>query len=142
MGWKAAGSFNSVGLRLDCAGGTANAPGRTVIATRVCPSGARCVIERMSAKVADVGNADQIYFAIERNGASIGTGFNRIPGIEFDFQSQIEVGEELAPGTIDIVAYNISGMSTTIEPDALAVAQTIRCQAWYSGKLLAQERGR
>jgi hypothetical protein len=46
----------------------------------------------------------------------------------------------LTPGLIEIVAYNISGMTTSIEPAALA-AIAVNCQAWWTGNLLSERGG-
>ncbi len=138
---KNAGDFNATGLKTSVPGGTANAPGRVVLIARTIPSGAKAFLEKWSAKVVDVGLADQIYFAILRNGSPIQSGMERIPAIQFDTQSQIELSLLLTPGYIEIVAYNISGMAVTIEPDAIGASTAVNCQAWWSGGLLSERGG-
>lgn len=109
-------------------------PNRVVLASRIIPSGARARLDIFSAKVVDLGNADQIYFSVERNGAPIASGWEEVPGIQFEYQSQQLVGIELAPGEVQLVAYNISGSTYS---DALPTATDVRCQAWLQGQLLA-----
>lgn len=137
---KNGGDFNATGLKTSCVAGSPTMPGRTVIASRVIPAGAKAYLERWSAKVVDVGNADQIYFAITKNGQAIQSGMERIPAIQFDYQAQIELNVLLTPGLIEIIAYNISGMNTSIEPDAIA-ATAVNCQAWWAGNLLSERGG-
>lgn len=131
-----AGDFNATGAISSVPGGTTNAPGRLVIASRAVPSGVKAFLEKWSAKVVDVGNADQIYFAITKNGNPIQAGAERIPAIQFDYQAQIDLNVLLTPGQIEIIAFNISGMSATIEPQAAAVAVSVNCQAWWTGNLV------
>lgn len=109
-------------------------PNRIVLVSRTVPSGARVKLDIFSAKVVDLSNADQIYFSVERNGSAIASGWEQVPGLQFEYQSQQLVGIELAPGEIQLVAYNISGTSLT---DALPTSTDIRCQAWLQGQLLA-----
>lgn len=135
-----AGDFNATGPKTSVPAGTTGSPGKAVIASRVIPAGAKAYLEKWSAKVVDVGNADQIYFAITKNGNALQSGMERIPAIQFDFQSQIDLNVLLTPGLIEIIAYNISGMSVTIEPDA-NVAVPVNCQAWWTGNLAAEKRG-
>jgi len=134
-----AGDFNATGLKTSVPAGTTNDPGRAVIASKVIPSGAKALLLVWSAKVVDVGNADQIYFAITKNGTPIQSGAERIPAIQFDYQAQIELNLLLTPGLIEIIAFNISGMSITIEPDA-NVAVPVNCQAWWSGNLMSERQ--
>lgn len=138
MAPRAGGDFNQTGLKVSVPGGTTNSPGKTVIASRVIPSAAKAILENWSAKVVDVGNADQIYFAITKNGVAIQAGLERIPAIQFDYQAQIALNVLLTPGLVEIIAYNISGMSTTIEPDAIPVATAVNCQAWWTGSLVSE----
>lgn len=134
------GDFSATGPKTLCVAGSTGFPGRTVLAARTIPAGAKARLDKWSAKVVDVGNADQIYFAILKNGIPIQSGMERIPGIQFDYQAQIELNVLLTPGYIEIVAYNISGMSTTIESQALA-ATDINCQAWWIGTLTSERGG-
>lgn len=138
MAPRAGGDFNVTGVKSSVPGGTTNAPGKLTIASRIVPSACKVILERWSAKVVDVGNADQIYFAIMKNGVPVQAGLERIPAIQFDYQAQIELNVLLTPGFVEIVAFNISGMSTTIEPDALAVATAVNCQAWWTGSLVSE----
>lgn len=137
---KNGGDFNATGIKTSCVAGTTNSPGRTVIASRTIPAGAKAYLEKWSAKVIDVGSADQVYFAIMKNGSPIQAGMERIPGVQFDYQAQIDLNVLLTPGLIEIVAFNISGMSTTIEADAIA-AIAINCQAWWTGNLTSERGG-
>ena len=138
---KPAGDFSASSQVISVPGGTTQAPGRAVIATRTLAGGATAIIQRWSAKVIDAGNSDQIYFSIQRNGAALEIGKERVPGIEFDFQSQLEINSSVYSGEISIVAFNISGMSATIEPTALGAPVAIRCQAWWAGILLSERGG-
>lgn len=140
MQQKNGGDFNATGIKTSCVAGSTNAPGRTVIASRTIPAGAKAYLERWSAKVVDIGNADQIYFAILKNGSAVQSGMERIPAIQFDYQAQIELNVLLTPGLVEIVAYNISGMATSIEADALAVV-AVNCQAWWTGSLTSERGG-
>ena len=140
MDMKNGGDFNATGVTTSCAAGSTNFAGRTVLASRTIPAGAKAFLERWSAKVVDVGSADQIYFAILKNGQAIQSGMERIPAIQFDYQAQIELNVLVTPGFIEIVAFNISGMTTSIESAALA-AIAINCQAWWSGNLLSERGG-
>lgn len=133
------GDFNATGVRTSVPAGTTNTPGRAVIASRTIPAGAKAYLEKWSAKVIDIGSADQVYFAITKNGSPIQSGMERIPAIQFDYQGQIDLNVLLTPGLIEILAYNISGMSTTIEPDA-NVAISVNCQAWWTGGLVSERR--
>lgn len=139
---KNGGDFSVTGLKTAClATANPNFPSKTTIASRVIPAGAKAFLQRWSAKVIDVGNADQIYFAILKNGTPIQAGMERIPGIQFDYQSQIDLNVLLTPGLIEIVAYNISGVVNTLEPDAIAGGVTINCQAWWIGNLVSERGG-
>lgn len=140
MQMKNGGDFNATGVTTSCATGSTNFPGRTVLVSRTIPAGAKAFLEKWSAKVVDVGSADQIYFAILKNGQAIQAGMERIPAIQFDYQAQIDLNVLLTPGLIEIVAYNISGMTTSIEPTALA-AIAVNCQAWWTGNLLSERGG-
>lgn len=140
MQQKNGGDFNATGVKTSCVAGSTNRPGRTVIASRTIPAGAKAFLERWSAKVVDIGNADQIYFAIMKNGAAVQSGMERIPALQFDYQAQIDLNVMLTPGLIEIVAFNISGMSNTIEADATA-AVAVNCQAWWTGNLLSERGG-
>lgn len=132
------GDFNVTGTKVSVPGGTTNAPGKVTIASRVIPSAAKALLQTWSAKVVDVGNADQIYFSITKNGVAVQAGLERIPAIQFDYQAQIALNVLLTPGLIEIIAYNISGMSTTIEPDSIAAATAVNCQAWWTGSLVSE----
>lgn len=136
-----AGDFSATGRKTSVPGGLAGVPGRAVLIARTIPSGAKAFLEKWSAKVVDVGNADQIYFAILRNGSPVQSGMERIPAIQFDNQAQIELNVLLTPGYIEIIAYNISGMSVTVEPDAIGAPTAVNCQAWWSGNLLSERGG-
>ena len=139
---KIAGDFSATGVRQTVPGSSNTfIPGKTVLASRVIPAGAKAILEYFSAKVVDIGSADQIYFAITRNGIPIQSGVDRIPGLQFDYQSQIRLGIVLLPGLIEIIAYNISGMLSSIEPDAIVAATDIRCQAYWVGALTSERGG-
>lgn len=139
---RQAGDFSATGLKVAAAGATGiGFPGKTILISRIIPAGSKAVLERWSAKVIDLADADQIYFAILKNGIPLQSGMERIPGIQFEYQPQIDLNVVLGPGLIEIVAYNISGMSATIEPDALAIATIVNCQAWWSGSLLSERGG-
>lgn len=139
---KKGGDFNATGIKSSIPGSTTTSiPGRVVLVSKVIPSGATAYLKFWSAKVIDVGNADQVYFAITRNGTPIQSGMERIPGFQFDYQAQIEMGILVRSGLIEIVGYNISGMLATIESDALAVAVAVNCQAWWIGDLLSERGG-
>lgn len=133
------GDFNATGVKTSVPAGTTGVPGRAVMASRVIPAGSKALLERWSAKVVDVGNADQIYFVIAKNGASIQSGMERIPAIQFETMNQIDLNVLLTPGLIEILAFNISGMSVTIEPDA-NIAVPVNCQAWWSGNLVTERQ--
>lgn len=137
---KPAGDFNQTGLTISTPGSVTNAPTRTVLASRIIPAGAKAFLEIWAARVVDIGNDNQIYFAIERNGQAIQAGAQRIPGQQFTYQPQIALNAYLPPGLLEIVAYNISGVPVTIEPDAIA-AVAIKCQAWWTGTLLSERGG-
>ena len=107
---------------------------RTVLVSRVVPSGCRLLLEQYSAKVIDLANSDQVYFSIERNAQAIESGLERVPGEQFDVQSTITLDLEIPPGTIELVVYNISGAAQ--EPNAVGAATDIRCQAWCRAKLI------
>lgn len=136
-----AGSFSATGTVISVPGGTATVPGKAVLASRVVPSGGAVELESWSANVIDSGNSNQIYFAILRNGSPIGSNLNRVSGELFGNQAILNLREALYPGLIEIVAYNISGMNTSIEADALEVAVSVRCQAWFTGVLLSERGG-
>lgn len=138
---KKGGDFNGTGLKTSCVAGSTIVPGRTVLVSRVIPAGAKAFLERWSAKVVDIGNADQIYFAITKNGLPIQSGMERIPALQFDYQAQIDLNVLLTPGLIEVVAYNISGMLTAIEPDAIAAGVAVNCQAWWIGSLTSERGG-
>lgn len=128
--------FNITSQRINVPGSTnGQTPNRVVLASRTVANGARVRITIFAGKVVDLANADQIYFAIERNSQAIMPGYERIPGLQFEYQAQQLVGIDLPPGEIQLVAYNISGAAQ--EADALGVATDIRCQAWSQGNLLA-----
>lgn len=139
-GFKLAGDFNRTGLKVSVPGGTTNTPGKAILVSGVIPAGARAFLELWSAKVIDIANSNQVYFVITKNGQSVQAGSERIPGTMFDFMSQMSLNLQLTPGLIEIAAYNISGMSTTIEPDAIA-AVPVNCQAWWAGSLLSERMG-
>lgn len=137
---KIGGDFSATGIKTAVPAGTAGIPGSITLVSRVIPSGAPVFLKNWSAKVIDVANADQIYFAILRNGTPIQSGLERIPALQFDFQPQIDLSLYLSPGLIEIKAYNISGMLTSIEPEAIA-AVIVNAQAWWAGVLLSEKGG-
>lgn len=136
-----AGDFSATGIRTQIPVGTTGIPGRVSLVRRTIPAGAKAFLKLWSAQVIDIGNADQVYFAVMRNGAPVQAGMDRIPGLQFQYQPQIDLGLFLTPGEIEIIGFNISGMSTTIEPDAIAGAVAINAQAWWSGNLLSDRGG-
>ncbi len=139
---KPAGDFSASAPRqVSVPGGTLQAPGQAVIVSRTLAGGAAAMLQEWSAKVIDVGNSDQIYFAIVRNQAPIQAGSERIAGLQFDAQGKMSLNMQVRSGEIAIVAYNISGMSATIEPSALPGAIAIACEAWWSGILLSSRGG-
>lgn len=129
--------FNITSQLVTCSGSAGITALRTVLAFRDVPNGARIRIDVFSAKVVDLANSDQIFFALERNGNAIAPGYERIPGIQFDYQAQQAINIEVAPGRIELVAYNISGALTSIEPNAIGAPVDVRCQAWVTASLLA-----
>lgn len=129
--------FNITSQLVTCSGSLGIIALRTVLAFRDVPNGARLRIDVFSAKVVDLANSDQIFFAIERNAVPIAPGYERIPGIQFDYQAQQAINIELAPGRIELVAYNISGALTSIEPNAIGAPVDVRCQSWITASLLA-----
>ena len=137
---KEAGDFSATSLTVSVPGGTTNVPGRTTLVTKSLPMGAAGILTKWSAHVVDASGADQVYFQICRNGFPI-SGYERIPGVQFDNQGQIELNENILPGEISIVAFNISGMTTSIEAGAVDTAIPIKCQAWFQGKLLSERGG-
>ena len=141
MALQAAGDFSASGVTVSVPGGSVGFPGRVTLVSRTLASGAAALLTKWSAKVVDIGNSDQIYFQICRNGQPIQSGLERIPGVQFDYQSQIELNLAVGGGELTIVALNISGMSTTIEPAALAGSVAIQCQAWWAGNLLSERGG-
>ena len=136
-----AGAFSGTGTVQSVPGGTATAPGRLVLVSRVIPNGCALLLNNWSANVIDVGNSNQIYFALLRNGSPIAPNLVRVPGETFGAQSILDVQENVRAGTIEIVAFNISGMNTTLEADALGAAVAVRCQAWFTGTLLSERGG-
>lgn len=140
---KLAGDFNATGLIVTVPGSVTpfTKPGQATLVTRTIPSGAMARLRQWSAKVIDVGNSDQIYFAILLNGMPVASGTNRIPGVEFDYQPQLDVNVLLNPGELSIVAYNISGMNQAIEANAVVGPADTKCQAWFSGDLLSERGG-
>ena len=136
---RAGGDFNANGVSTLSPGSVTNFATRTVLVARTIPAGAKCLLEKWSARVIDIGNDNQVYFAIQRNGIAIQSGFERIPGEQFTYTPQLELNVLLASGLIEIVVFNISGVPVTIEPAALA-ARSIQCTAWWSGSLIS-ERG-
>ena len=139
--YKRAGSFSATGQVVSVPGGTSTQPGKVVLAQRVVPSGCAIEMESWSAAVIDIGNSNQIYFALTRNGVPIGSNLARVPGEVFNNQAILDIKEAVYAGVIEVIAYNISGMSTSIEPDAIAVATPVRCQAWFTGTLLSERGG-
>lgn len=136
-----AGDFSVTGLRTSIPVGTSSIPGRVVLARRTIPAGATAFLKLWSANVLDIGNADQVYFAVMKNGSPVQAGMDRIPGTQFQYQPQIDLGLFLQAGEIEIVGFNISGMLTTIEPDAIVGAVVVSAQAWWSGSLLSDKGG-
>ena len=141
MALQNAGDFSASGLIVSVPGGTVGFPGRATLVAKTLAAGAAALLTKWSAKVVDIGNSDQIYFHICRNGQPIQSGLERIPGLQFDFQSQIDLNLAVGGGEISIVALNISGMSNTIEPSAIAGSVTIQCQAWWAANLLSEKGG-
>lgn len=137
---KAAGDFNLSGLKTSCPAGSTNFPSRTVLCSRTIPQGAQAHLISWMGNVIDIGNNNQVYFSIQRNGQSIQAGLDRIPGEQFQYQPQLPLNFMVAPGLIEIVAYNISGMSATIEPSAVA-GVAVNCQASLQGELLSEKGG-
>ena len=138
---KKAGAFSGTGTVQSVPGGTATAPGRLTLVSRVIPNGCALLLNNWSANVIDIGNSNQIYFALLRNGNPIAPNLFRVPGETFGAQQILDVQEHVYAGTIEIVAFNISGMNTTLEPDAIAAAVPVRCQAWFTGTLLSERGG-
>lgn len=136
------GDFNATGAKVSLtAPASTSTPSRTVLVSRTIPSGAMAILKTWSAKVVDIGNADQVYFAILKNGSPIQSGMERIPGVQFDYQPQLQLDILLTPGLIEIVGYNITGMLTTIEADAVAAPIAVAAQAWWTGELLSERGG-
>lgn len=133
------GDFNSNGVTTLAVGSVTSFPTRTVLASRVIPAGTKAVLVKWSARVIDIGNDNQVYFSIQRNGIAIQAGFERIPGEQFTYTPQLDLNVLIASGLIEIVVFNISGVPVSIEPNALA-ARNINCVAWWIGSLIS-ERG-
>jgi hypothetical protein len=136
-----AGDFGATGRTTVIPVGTSSIPGRVSLVRRTIPAGATAFLELWSAQVVDIGNADQVYFAVMKNGAPVQAGMDRIPGTQFQYQPQIKLGLFMQPGEIEIIGFNISGMLTSIEPDAIAGAVPVNAQAWWSGSLLSDRGG-
>jgi hypothetical protein len=136
-----AGDFSATGIRVMIPVGTSSIPGRISLVSRVIPSGASAFLKLWSAQVIDIGNADQVYFAVMKNGAPVQAGMDRIPGVQFQYQPQLDLGLFLNAGLIEIIGFNISGMLNSIEPDAIAGAVAIGAQAWWAGSLLSDKGG-
>jgi hypothetical protein len=136
-----AGDFSATGRVTVIPVGTTSIPGRVSLVRRTIPAGASAFLKLWSAQVVDIGNADQVYFAVMKNGAAVQAGMDRIPGTQFQYQPQIDLGLFLQAGEIEIIGFNISGMLTTIEPDAIAGAVPVNAQAWWSGSLLSDRGG-
>lgn len=138
---KKAGTFSATGVVVSVPGGTTTRPGQAVLASRVVPHGCAIQLEAWQPSVVDAGNSNQIYFALLRNGSPIAGNVARVSGETGNLSNVMDVNEVLSSGTIEIVAYNISGMLTTLEADALAAATSVRCQAWFTGTLLSERGG-
>lgn len=138
---KKAGTFSATGVVQSVPGGSTTRPGQVTLVSRTIPNGCALQLDTWSANVIDVGNSNQIYFAILRNGSPIAPNLTRVSGETFGAQSILDIHEAVRSGTIEIVAYNISGMLTTLEADALGAATAIRCQAWFTGILLSEQGG-
>lgn len=136
-----AGDFSATGVITVIPVGTTSVPGRVSLARRTIPAGATAYLKLWSAQVIDIGNADQVYFAVMKNGTAVQSGMERIPGTQFQYQPQIDLGLFLHAGVIEIVAFNISGMLTSIEPLAIAGPVAVQAQAWWSGSLLSDKGG-
>lgn len=136
-----AGDFGATGVITTIPVGTTSIPGRVSLVRRTIPAGATAFLKLWSAQVVDLGNADQVYFAVMKNGTPVQAGMDRIPGIQFQYQPQIDLGLFLTPGEIEIIGFNISGMLTTIEPSAIAGAVGIQAQAWWTGSLMSDKGG-
>ena len=68
MTYSQAGQFNGTGAKVSVPAGTSSVAGKATLVSRVIPNGARMILDKFSAKVIDIGNADQVFFAILRNG--------------------------------------------------------------------------
>lgn len=137
---KPAGGFSSTGVVVSVPGGTTTRPGSATLTRQALAMGASGILERWFAHVVDTAGADQVYFQLCRNGFPI-SGYERIPGVQFDNQGSLEINENVYPGEISIVAYNISGMSIAIEANAVDLAIPVQCQGGFSGKLLSARGG-
>lgn len=136
-----AGDFGATGVLTSIPVGTSSIPGRVSLVRRTIPAGATAYLKLWSAQVVDIGNADQVYFSVMKNGTPVQAGMDRIPGTQFQYQPQIDLGLFLTPGEIEIIGFNISGMLNTIEPTAIAGAVVIQAQAWWTGSLLSDKGG-
>lgn len=136
-----AGDFGATGRITNIPVGTTSIPGRVSLVSRTIPAGATAFLKLWSAQVVDIGNADQVYFAVMKNGSPVQAGMDRIPGTQFQYQPQIDLGLFLNAGEIEIIGFNISGMSTTIEPLAITGAVAVQAQAWWTGSLLSDRGG-
>ncbi len=136
-----AGSFSETGMVQSVAGGTSTVPGRIVLASRIVPSGCALQLDAWSVNVIDTGNSNQIYFALLRNGTPVSSNVRRVSGETFGVSNVLDVQEVVDSGVIELVGYNISGMLSTLEADALAVATSVRCQGWFTGTLLSERGG-
>lgn len=136
-----AGDFGATGVITTIPVGTTSIPGRVSLVRRTIPAGATAFLKLWSAQVIDLGNADQVYFAVMKNGTPVQAGMERIPGTQFQYQPQIDLGLFLQAGEIEIIGFNISGMLTSIEPLAIVGAVAVQAQAWWTGSLLSDRGG-
>lgn len=136
-----AGDFGATGLIVSIPVGTTSIPGRATLVRRTIPAGATALLKIWSAQVIDLGNADQVYFAIMKNGTPLQSGMDRIPGTQFQYQPQLDLGLFVNAGEIEIIGFNISGMLTSIEPTAIGGAVAVNAQAWWTGSLLSDKGG-
>ena len=106
-----------------------------VLVSRMIPTGTTFQLEKITAKVMDIGS-EQITFSFRRNGTYPIHGLTNLSGAMFDDTKTMDVGEELPPGLMEIVAFNKSG---TTEPGAVpAVSAT--CHASFSGVIHPQSK--
>ena len=102
-----------------------------VLVSDVIPSGVQAMIDAITCRALDV-DVTQIRFAFRRNGASPSLFLSAIPASMFVSTANLKLNELCYPGTLSIVAYNLSGTGL---PNAGPAVSPL-CQAGWYGDLL------